>query len=58
MGEQVVAVGVEQPSFEFVVQVLEQDVISVLDEAKVDVVGCLDAIAICNRKVVDGALIC
>ena len=58
MGEQVVAVGVEQRGFDVVVQVLEQEVIDALDEAKVEVVGCLDHIAICNGEVVDGVLFC
>lgn len=54
MGEQVVAAGVEQRGFDVVVQVFEQEVIAALDEAKFEVVGCLDDIAICNGEVVDG----
>ena len=58
MGEQVVAVGVEQRGFDVVVQVFEQEVIAALDESKVEVAGCLDDIAVCNGEVVDGVLLC
>lgn len=54
MGEQVVVVGVKQRGFVVVAQVFEQEVIAALDDAKVEVVGCLDDIAICNGEVVDG----
>ena len=58
MGEQVIAVDVQQCGFDVVVQVLEQEVIAALDEAKLEVVGCLDHIAIYNGEVVDGVLFC
>ena len=45
-GDEVVAIDVEECGFDFVVQVFEQEVIAALDEAKVEVVGCLDHIAI------------
>ena len=54
MGEQVVVVGVKQRGFVVVAQVFEQEVIAALDDAKVEVVGCLDDIAICNGEVIDG----
>ena len=54
MGEQVVVVGVKQRGFVVVAQVFEQEVIAALDDAKVEVIGCLDDIAICNGEVVDG----
>ena len=54
MGEQVVVVGVKQRGFVVVAQVFAQEVIAALDDAKVEVVGCLDDIAICNGEVVDG----
>ena len=46
MGEQVVVVGVKQRGFVVVAQVFEQEVIAALDEAKVEVVGCFDDVAI------------
>jgi len=57
-GEQVVAAGVEHCRFDVVVEVFEQEVIAALDEAKVEVVGCLDDIAICNGEAADGVLFC
>ena len=54
MGEQVVVVGVKQRGFVVVAQVFAQEVIAALDDAKVEVIGCLDDIAICNGEVVDG----
>ena len=54
MCDQVIAVDVQQRGFDVVLQVFEQEVIAALDQAKVEVVGCLDDIAICNGEVVDG----
>lgn len=54
MGEQVAAAGVEQRGFDVAVQVFEQEVIAALDQAKVEVVGCIDHIANCNGPGVDG----
>ena len=58
MGEQVIAVDVQQCGFDVVVQVFDKEVIAALDEAQVEVVGCLDHIAIRNGEVVDGVLFC
>ena len=55
--EKVVFVDVEQRGLDVVVWVFEQEVIAALDQAKVEVVGSLDDITICNGEVVDGVLV-
>ena len=57
MREMVVVVDVEQCGLDVVVWVFEQEVIAALDQAKVEVVGCLDDVAICNGEVVDGVFV-
>ena len=54
MIDQVIPVDVEQRGFDVVVCVFEQHMIAALDEAKVEVVGSIDDIAICNGEVIDG----
>ena len=56
IGDEIVAIDVEEPGFDVVVLVFEQEVIAALDEAKVAVVGCLDDIAIVDGEVFDGVL--
>ena len=58
MCDQLISIDVQQRGFDVVLQVFEQEVIAALDEAKVEVVGCLDDVAICNREVLDGVLLC
>ena len=54
MVDQVIPVDVEQRGSDAVVCVFEQQMIAALDEAKVEVVGSIDDIAICNGEVIDG----
>ena len=54
IGEEIVAIEVEECCFDVVVQVFEQQVIAALDQAKVEVVGSIDEIAICDREITDG----
>ena len=56
MGEQVIAVDVEQCGFDVVVQIFEQEVITALDEAEVEVGRCLDEIASVDGEIADGVL--
>ena len=56
MGEQLVAVDVEQRGFDVVVQVCEQQVIALLDEGEVVLFGSSDDIAIGDGEITDGVL--
>ena len=54
IGDEIVAIDVEEPGFDVVVLVFEQEVIAALDEAKVEVVGSFDEIAISDGEITDG----
>ena len=53
MGEEIVAVDVEDGGFDVVCVVFELEIFSLLDELKVEAVGCLDDIAIVDGEVFD-----
>ena len=56
MCDQLISIDVQQRGFDVVLQVFEQEVIAALDEAKVEVVGCLDDVAIRDGEITDGVV--
>ena len=54
MLEEVVLVDIEDGGFDVVVVVFEQQVFTLLNKLKVELVGCIDDIAIADGKVFDG----